>query len=320
MNKILVVGGAGYIGSHISNSIPREKLVILDDLSAGNVQSVPQDCLYVGDYGDKKILDLIFNENKISSVIIMAAFASVPDSIINPLRYYQNNVAKLIIFLENVINHNVKNVVFSSSASVYGDPKYLPIDEKHPKLPISPYGRSKSMGEEIIKDISKPHNINYALIRYFNASGANPSKFIGESHNPEHHLIPRLIQNTNRGIRTELFGNDYDTPDGFAIRDFIHVDDLAELHLKSLEYIHNNNASIIINAGSGKGISINEIRNLIAHFIPSLEVVISERRFGDPGVLLADISLAKTILKWKPRYNIHRIIKDAIEWERIRKF
>jgi UDP-glucose 4-epimerase len=180
MDKILVVGGAGYIGSHISNSIPREKLVILDDLSAGNKQSVPNDCLYVGDYSEKKILDDIFRDNKINSVIIMAAFASVPDSIINPIKYYKNNVAKLIEFLDYVVNHDVENIVFSSSASVYGNPKYLPIDESHPKFPISPYGRSKLMGEEIIKDVVKAYGVNYAIIRYFNASGANPSKFIGE--------------------------------------------------------------------------------------------------------------------------------------------
>lgn len=320
MDKILVVGGAGYIGSHISNSIPRQDLVILDDLSAGNKQSVPEDCLYVGDYSDKKILDEIFRDNKINSVIIMAAFASVPDSIINPFKYYHNNVAKLLIFLEYAINHNIENVVFSSSASVYGNPKYLPIDETHPKFPISPYGRSKLMGEEIIKDMSKSHDINYALIRYFNASGANPSNFIGESHNPEHHLIPRLIQNANKGIKTELFGNDYNTNDGYPVRDFIHVEDLSELHLKSLEYISENKASITINAGSGKGTSINEVKNLISEFIPNLEVIISERRIGDPEVLLADINLAKTILNWEPKHDIQRIIKDAIEWERIRKF
>jgi UDP-glucose 4-epimerase len=320
MDKILVVGGAGYIGSHISNSIPRQNLVILDDLSAGNKQSVPEDCLYVGDYSDKKILDEIFRDNKINSVIIMAAFASVPDSIVNPINYYQNNVAKLLGFLEYVVNHDVKNILFSSSASVYGNPQYLPIDESHPKFPISPYGRSKLMGEEIIKDIVKSYGLNYAIIRYFNASGASPTKFIGESHNPEHHLIPRLIQNAEKGIKTELFGNDYKTKDGYPVRDFIHVEDLSELHLKSLEYISENKVSLTINAGSGKGTSINEVKNLISKFIPNLEVIISDRRNGDPEVLLADITLAKTILNWKPKHGIKRIIKDTIEWERMRKF
>jgi UDP-glucose 4-epimerase len=320
MSKILVVGGAGYIGSHICKSIPRDELVILDDLSAGNKQSVPYECLYVGDYSDKRVLDDIFTVNIIKSVIIMAAFASVPDSIINPIKYYQNNVSKLLVFLDYALTHNVENVVFSSSASVYGNPKYLPIDENHPKFPISPYGMTKFMGEEIIKDISKAYGINYAIIRYFNASGANPSNLIGESHNPEQHLIPMLIQSANKGIKAELYGSDYNTNDGFPVRDFVHVDDLSELHLKSLEFISKNKKSITINAGSGKGTSINDVKNIISELVPNLEVIISGRRNGDPEVLLADITLAKTLLGWEPKYDIKKIIKDVIEWERIREY
>jgi UDP-glucose 4-epimerase len=218
------------------------------------------------------------------------------------------------------ISNKVNNVVFSSSASVYGVPENSPIREDHPKFPISPYGLTKLFAENLLIDFSNAYGINVSCIRYFNAAGSSYKDNIGESHSPEEHLIPRLIQRAIANEQIELFGNDYNTRDGYAIRDFVHVEDLAELHILALNYNRAEKKNLIINAGSGVGYSVREILDKISELIPIKSYVDSPRRKGDPDILVSDIAMAEKILGWKPAKSIDDIIMSALEWERTRKY
>jgi UDP-glucose 4-epimerase len=320
--KTLVLGGAGYIGSHLVSTINSEgeKVVIIDDLSAGHVEACKDNDFYLGDYSDINVLDQVFNKFEVENVFIFAAKASVPDSIENPSLYYLNNVSKLIQFMEFIKTKKIKNIVFSSSASVYGLPKYTPIDEDHPKNPISPYGISKLMGETIVSDCCKALNINYALIRYFNAAGSSWKEGLGESHFPENHLIPNSIKKAMNNEKMVVYGTDYDTIDGSAVRDFIHVNDLSLIHLESLRYINESNDSLIINAGSGEGHSVSKVLSIISEITGSTGITSAARRPGDPDILVADISKASKLLKWYPSYKLDQILSDAFNWEKTRKY
>lgn len=320
--SILILGGAGYIGSHLIDAINSrgEKVVIIDDLSAGHREACKDNHLYIGDYSDISVLDQVFGTYDIKDVFIFAAKASVPDSIINPVSYYLNNVSKLIVFMDYIKSKNVRNIVFSSSASVYGNPMYTPIDEDHPKNPISPYGHTKLIGETIISDCCKATGINYALIRYFNAAGSSWDNEIGESHLPEDHLIPKSIQRSLKNQEMIIYGSDYNTKDGSAIRDFIHVKDLSLIHLDALKHIEDYNQSLIINAGSGTGYSVKEVLDEILNLTGSTGISIHDRRFGDPEILVANINKASKILSWSPKHTLKSIVKDAYEWEKRRKF
>lgn len=322
--NVLITGGAGYIGSHCNHLLNQKGIhtIVIDDLSFGHREAVKQGQFIEGDFGNKSLLKSIFDSQQIDGVIHFAAFADVADSVQNPNKYYNNNVIKMITLLDVMLEYSTRNIVFSSSASIFGEPEFLPIDELHRQLPINPYGQTKCIGEKILRDYEKAYGINYAALRYFNAAGADIACKIGESHTPEHHLIPLIFQ-TVLGKRKKLFvyGNNYDTPDGTCIRDFIHVMDLAEAHYLALDYILKNDTSQSFNLGNNVGFSVLEIIKTFER-ITNLEVnfEVTDRRLGDPARLIASNNKAKQLLNWNPRLTIEDIINSAWEWEKNRTY
>lgn len=321
--RVLITGGAGYIGSH-TNKLFREKgieTIILDDLSDGHLESVEHNFIQIGDFGNIEVLDKIMSNYSIDAVIHFGAFASVPDSVINPSKYYENNVAKMRVLLDACVKYKIKYFVFSSSAATFGEPQYLPIDEEHPQNPINPYGYTKLIGERMLADYEKAYGIKYCALRYFCAAGDSPDGQIGEAHNPETHLIPVMVKAALNGNTLKVFGNDYDTCDGSCIRDFIHVMDLAEAHLLGLEYIINNNCSECFNLGSGTGFTILEMIHNMNELGYPVNYEIVGRRPGDPPSLVASNSKARRLLNWEPKYSdIKLILADAIYWEQNRRY
>ncbi|WP_455684669.1 UDP-glucose 4-epimerase GalE [Thomasclavelia sp.] len=315
--SILVLGGAGYIGSHtvyrlIENG---KKVVIVDNLQTGFKELIhPEATFYQGDIRDKDFLDNIFEQENIEGIIHFAANSLVGVSMKEPLEYYNNNVYGMIILLEVMKKHNVKHIVFSSTAATYGEPKQIPIKEDDETAPTNPYGETKLAMEKLMKWCSKAYGMNFVALRYFNACGAHPNGKIGELHDPETHLIPLVLQ-VPLGIRETIYiyGNDYNTPDGTCIRDYIHVLDLADAHIKALEYLKKENQSNIFNLGNGEGYSVLEIINA-AKKVTNLpiNVTIDKRRPGDPARLIANNTKAKEILGWQPKYtDIEEIISSA---------
>lgn len=317
--KILIVGGAGYIGSHVNKLLNAYNLstIVFDNLSTGNKKSVKWGELIVGDLSNVDSLNALFKTHNISGVLHFSSSAYVGESVLDPEKYYINNVVNTINLLQAMKNHNVFNIVFSSSCAVYGTPPKLPISEEMPKNPISPYGKTKAIVEDILDDYSKAYGINFVALRYFNAAGADKHREIGECHSPETHLIPNVIY-TALGISPyfTLHGNDYNTPDGSSIRDFVHVEDLAEAHYLALNYLENNLPSISMNLGTGQGHSIFEIINSVEKISgKKINIKIDKKRIGDPPELFADSKLAISILNWKPKYtSINDIIKTAWDW------
>jgi UDP-glucose 4-epimerase len=322
--NILITGGAGYIGSHmvlcaIQNGF---NVVVLDSLVNGDKKFVNQKAkLIVGDVGDEALVSRIISEEKISTIMHFAAFIEAGESVKNPEKYFLNNYEKSKILIETVVKLGVSNFIFSSTAAIFGEAKYLPIDEEHPQDPINPYGKSKLMVEEFLAKTAKnnPH-FKYVCLRYFNACGADYKNGLGENHNPETHLIPLLIKFV-LGKRDEFFvnGNDYKTKDGTCIRDYIHVLDICDAHLKSLQYLQSGGNSDCFNLGSKNGFSILEI-------ISALEKIIGKKIFfksankreGDPASLVADNKKAEEILLWKARFSsLNEIINSALQWEKI---
>ena len=322
--KILITGGAGYIGSH-ANRLMNEKgweTIVLDDLSDGHEESVISGELIVGDFGDRELLDRIMTEHRIDAVMHFAAFASVPDSVIRPSRYYYNNVTNMQTLLDACVDHNIKHFVFSSSAATFGNPHYAPMDEKHPQSPINPYGETKLIGEKLLRDYERAYDIKYCAFRYFCAAGDSKDSVIGEAHNPETHLIPVMIKAVRNGKPFKVFGNDYDTRDGSCIRDFIHVLDLAEAHYLGLKWIMENERSNHFNLGSSQGFTVLEmieaLKKVTGRNVP---YEIAGRREGDPPVLVASNEKAREILDWNPIYSdIENILIDAWNWEEKRKY
>lgn len=321
---ILVMGGAGYIGSHTVKHLldNNYKVVVADNLVYGHKEAVDKRAQFINaDLMDKNSLNSIFNTYKIDAVIHFAAFAYVGESVENPQKYYQNNVIGTLNLLEVMLEHKVKNIVFSSTCATYGNPQYTPIDEKHHQKPINPYGMSKLMIEQIFADYNKAYGLQYIALRYFNAAGCAIDSTIGESHTPETHLIP-LVLDAISGKRKSIkvFGIDYDTTDGTCIRDYIHVEDLAIAHRLALENINNYNGSI--NLGTGIGSSVKEIITAAEKVSGiSCPVEYAERRAGDPPTLFADNKKAKEILGWEAKYNnIEQIIQTAWTWEQNRKY
>lgn len=315
--SILVLGGAGYIGSHtvyrlIENG---KKVVIVDNLQTGFKELIhPEATFYQGDIRDKDFLDNIFEQENIEGIIHFAANSLVGVSMKEPLEYYNNNVYGMIILLEVMKKHNVKHIVFSSTAATYGEPKQIPIKEDDKTAPTNPYGETKLAMEKLMKWCSKAYGMNFVALRYFNACGAHPNGKIGELHDPETHLIPLVLQ-VPLGIRETIYiyGNDYNTPDGTCIRDYIHVLDLADAHIKALEYLKKENQSNIFNLGNGEGYSVLEIINA-AKKVTNLPINVSidKRRPGDPARLIANNTKAKEILGWQPKYtDIEEIISSA---------
>ena len=325
IKTILVAGGAGYIGSHTVKHLLKNsyKVVVVDNLVYGHREAVLTDNFEKVDLSDKKALNKVFKKYKIDAVIHFAAYTYVGESVKDPQKYYWNNVVNTLNLLDVMIENNVKKIVFSSTCATYGNPEYTPIDERHPQLPINPYGKTKFMMEQIMEDYENAYGLKYAALRYFNASGADSQGELGESHNPETHLIPLVLKAIN-GERENItiFGTDYDTPDGTCIRDYIHVEDLAEAHMKALEKIIKTGKSYHINLGTGIGTSVMEIIQA-AHEVTgkAVPLIYGQRREGDPAKLFAANESAKKVLDWEPKYmDIKEIIKTAWNWEQNKKF
>ena len=318
--RILVLGGAGYIGSHTVYELVDAgyEVIVIDNLLTGFKEAVhPQAKFYEGDIRDKIFLDNILSKKKIDGVIHFAASSQVGESMKNPLKYYNNNLCGTEVLLESMVEHGIDKIVFSSTAATYGEPESIPILETARTLPTNCYGEKKLSMEKMFKWISKAHNLRYVSLRYFNACGAHPNGKIGEAHNPETHLIPLVLQVPN-GKREyiSVFGNDYDTKDGTCVRDYIHVNDLAQAHILAMEYLSKGGESNIFNLGNGVGFTVKEVietaRKVTNHTIPIRE---EERRAGDPSVLIASSEKARKVLGWKPQYaDLETIISTAWKW------
>ncbi|ABR36529.1 MULTISPECIES: UDP-glucose 4-epimerase GalE [Clostridium] len=320
--SILVCGGAGYIGSHTVHELVKQNkdVIIVDNLQSGHMKAVnPKAKFYKGDIRDSEFLDKVFSENKIDAIIHFAANSLVGESMVKPLLYFNNNVYGMQILLESMVKHDIKNIVFSSTAAVYGEPKKIPISEDDETNPTNTYGETKLTMEKMMKWVSKANGINYVSLRYFNAAGALEDGSIGEDHSPESHLIPLILQ-VPLGKREAItvFGEDYDTPDGTCIRDYIHVLDLADAHIKAVEYLQSGNKSNIFNLGNGIGFSVKEMIDSAKEATSEeIKVVVGERRAGDPARLIASNEKAQKILGWTPKYtDVKAIIKTAWTWHK----
>lgn len=315
--SILVCGGAGYIGSHtVYKLIEQGKdVVIVDNLQSGHMGAVhPKAKFYKGDIRDAAVLDKIFTENKIESIVHFAANSLVGESMVKPLLYFNNNVYGMQILLESMVKHDIKNIVFSSTAAVYGEPKKIPILEDDETNPTNTYGETKLTMEKMMKWCNKAYGINYVALRYFNAAGSLGDGTIGEDHNPETHLIPLILQvPLGKREAVTVFGSDYPTPDGTCLRDYIHVLDLADAHIKAVEYLEAGKGSNVFNLGNGVGFSVKEMIQAAEEATgQDIKVVMGERRAGDPAQLIASSDKARTILGWTPKYtDVKQIIKDA---------
>lgn len=317
MKTILVTGGAGYIGSHASLLLSQSgyHVIILDSLVYNQPHHFAWATFINGDCSDKKLLEKIFSENKIEAVMHFAAFIQVGESVKDPLKFYDNNVANTITLLETMRKHNCDTFIFSSSCAVYGNPHIVPIPEEHEKNPMSPYGTSKLMVEIILQDAHIAYGLNYVCLRYFNAAGALPEYNLGEYHIPETHVIPLLLTAAQEQKPFYIFGDDYDTPDGTCIRDFLHVWDIAHAHLYALEHLKKGNPSDAFNLGTGNGISIQQLIDTVQKITnKKIEVKTADRRPGDPSMLIANASKAHDVLRWKPQFSdIEFIIKSAYQ-------
>ncbi|MBI4665217.1 MAG: UDP-glucose 4-epimerase GalE [Nitrospinae bacterium] len=318
---VLVTGGAGYIGSHCALYLRENgwETVILDNLSTGHKESALGQRLVVGDVGDGALLDSVFKTRSISAVMHFAASAYVGESVTDPAKYYRNNVVNGLALLDAMRRNGVSNLVFSSTCAVYGNPERTPLTETHPKAPISPYGFSKLAFERMAEDFSSAYGLKPVFLRYFNAAGADPEGRLGENHDPETHLIPLAIQAAlgRRGPVT-VFGADYPTPDGTCVRDYVHVMDLADAHLKAMEHLLNGGAPSAFNLGSGTGYSVREVVAMVEKVGgKSVPVIEGPRRAGDPPALVASSARALETLGWKPRYaELEAIVKTAYEWHK----
>jgi UDP-glucose 4-epimerase len=321
---VLITGGAGYIGSHTNRLLTERgiRTVVLDDLSDGHTEAIAAGEFVQGDFGDAVLLDELFERERFDAVVHFAAYASVPDSVVRPARYYRNNVTNMQTLLDACVKHEVKDFVFSSSAAIFGNPLYTPIDERHPQMPINPYGATKLIGERMLADYERAYGLRYCALRYFCAAGDSKDALIGEAHDPETHLIPVMIKAAMANKPFRVFGGDYDTRDGSCIRDFIHVIDLAEAHWLGLAYIQETGASEQFNLGSGDGFTVLEmIARLGAILGDQVNYAMDGRREGDPAVLVASNEKAKSVLGWKPVHSdIETILTDALNWERNRRY
>lgn len=319
---ILVTGGAGYIGSHVVRDLADRgnSVIVLDNLSTGHIEAVDKRAIFIqGDVGDPKVLERIFKTYSIQAVMHFAASCLVGESVVNPLKYYQNNVAETVRLLQKMIDHHIKNFIFSSTCATYGIPNQATIDEKLPTNPITPYGKSKLMIETILNSISDSADFNYIALRYFNVTGAHQSGEIGEDHEPETHLIPNILRHLQGKLPwIEIFGNDYPTPDGTCIRDYIHVSDLSAGHILALEYLLKNQGqktAEIFNLGNERGVSVLEMIHLCEQVSGAKATVkIQPRRKGDPPQLVASSQKIQTVLGWAPRYGMKSTIETAWNW------
>ncbi len=320
--RVLVTGGLGYIGAHAVKMLHQNgyDVIVLDNLSNGHRDFHKWGELVEGDTRDEKLLDDILKEKKIAAIMHFAAFALVSESVENPNLYYENNVCGTLSLVKSAIRNGVDKFIFSSTCAVYGTPEEVPVSENHPKNPVSPYGRTKLAVEWILEDASNAYDFRYVSLRYFNAAGADPDAEIGEDHSPETHLIP-LALDTALGRRKHLYiyGTDYNTPDGTAIRDYIHVLDLADAHIKALEYLNDGGRSDVFNLGIGKGYSVKEVVETVKKITGvDFKVIETDRRKGDAEKIFANPEKAMKTLNWKPKYDLEYIVKTAWNWHRKR--
>ena len=317
----MVTGGAGYIGAHACKALAGAGYtpIAYDNLVYGHPQSVKWGPLEKGDIGDSRRLVTVLQKYKPSAVMHFAAYAYVGESVENPAKYYRNNVAGTLALLESMRKCGINQIIFSSTCATYGMPEQIPIGEDHPQYPINPYGRSKLMIEWMLKDFDAAYDLKFIALRYFNAAGADPDAEIGEDHSPETHLIPLILDAAlEKRDHLEIFGTDYDTPDGTCIRDYIHVSDLADAHLLALEYLRGGGESDAFNLGNGNGFSVRQVIDSAAKVtgcdIPYLD---SDRRPGDPPVLIGDSEKIRQVLGWNPVQNqLETIIETAWQWQK----
>jgi len=317
--KVLVIGGAGYIGSHMVKMLWKKgcHVTTLDNLSSGYRDAVLFGDFIQGNFGDRLLLDNVLSQG-FDAVMHFASFIQVGESVRHPDKYYLNNVVNTISLLDAMKEHGVERFIFSSTAAIFGEPSYTPIDERHKLQPINPYGRTKLIVEQILKDYDKAFNIKSISLRYFNAAGADPEGCLGERHNPETHLIPLVLQvASGRRPNISVYGNDYDTLDGTCIRDYIHIEDLCSAHWLALQSLINGAESQCYNLGNGNGFSVREIIG-VAELVTGRKIAVLEapRREGDPACLIADSRYAREKLFWQPQYaDLATIIEHAWVWE-----
>jgi UDP-glucose 4-epimerase len=319
---ILVTGGAGYIGSHVVRDLADRSysVLVIDNLTTGHIEAVDKRAIFIqGDVGDPKLLERIFKTYSIQAVMHFAASCLVGESVVNPLKYYQNNVVETVRLLQKMNEYQIKHFIFSSTCATYGIPNQSTIHEKLPTNPINPYGKSKLMIETMLNSISDSDDFNYIALRYFNVAGAHHSGEIGEHHEPETHLIPNILRHLQGKLPyIEIFGNDYATRDGTCIRDYIHVSDLSAGHILALEYLLKNQGqktAEIFNLGNERGVSVLEMINLCEQAAGAkANVKIQPRRKGDPPQLVASSQKIRSVLGWAPRYDIKSTIETAWNW------
>jgi len=321
---ILIVGGAGYIGSHTSKLLSKRgyKTVVFDSLVYGHREFAKWGEFVLGDLGDREQIRACFKKYQIEAVMHFSAFAYVNESVIDPAKYYRNNVANTLNLLDIMRELGVNKFIFSSSCATYGYPKEIPISENHPQSPINPYGKTKLMVEDILKDYDRAYGIKFINLRYFNAAGADPEGEIGEWHDPETHLIPLTIYAAlGRRESIKIYGTDYPTQDGTCIRDYIHVFDLADAHIKALEFLQGKKESDSFNLGNDRGHSVREVVDMVRRKAgENFKIVESERREGDPPVLISDSRRAKGILGWTSQYDsLETIVETALHWHKREK-
>ena len=322
---ILVTGGAGYIGSHCALALLKlnKEIVIFDNFSTGHKETVDilskhgKVFLHEGDLLNYSDINSVFKNYDIDAVIHFAAFSQVGESAKDPQKYYINNVCGTLNLLKAMLENGVKQIVFSSTAATYGEPKYIPIDENHPQEPINTYGQTKLIIEHVLDDYDKAYGLKSVRLRYFNVAGADSNSIIGEWHEPETHLIPNVLKSTfGEGKTFKLFGDDYDTKDGTCVRDYINVEDLSRAHILALDYLVKNNCTNVFNLGTGDGNTVKEVfstcETVVGENIPTETL---GRREGDPATLIADNKKIKQILNWEPQESLEHSIQTAYKWE-----
>jgi UDP-glucose 4-epimerase len=318
--RILVCGGAGYIGSHMVELLLARghDVTVFDNLSTGHRDAVLGGRFELGDLGDSAALDRVLGAQKFDAVMHFAAFIRVEESVALPGKYFRNNFCNTVNLLDAMVRHHVLRFIFSSTAAVYGEPRYVPVDEQHPREPINPYGLSKRMVEDALFDYARAHGLHSVLLRYFNAAGADPQARLGPRHDPLTHLIP-LVLRAAAGVNphVKVFGRDYPTPDGTAVRDYIHVCDLTEAHLAAIDYLMAGGATQAFNLGVGRGYSVQEVIDAVRRVTGrEFEVITHPRRAGDPAQLVANPSLANRVLGWTARYgDIDTIVAHGWAWQ-----
>jgi UDP-glucose 4-epimerase len=318
--QILVCGGAGYIGSHMVQLLLERghNVTILDNLSTGHRDALLGGRFEFGDLGDSQALDRVLGSTRFDAVMHFAAFIRVEESVAQPGKYFRNNFCNTLSLLDAMVRHGVQRFIFSSTAAVYGEPRYVPVDEKHPREPINPYGLSKRMVEDALMYYAKAYGLLSVPLRYFNAAGADPGGRLGPRHDPLTHLIP-LVLRAAAGVNpnVKVFGRDYPTPDGTAVRDYIHVVDLCEAHLAAIEYLMQGGETRAFNLGVGRGFSVQEVIDSAKRVTGrDFEVITEGRRPGDPAQLIADPSLANRVFRWKARYvDLDTIVAHNWAWQ-----